>query len=1097
VPASARQAGVRDQVSAGHITLTLAGALAASARSYPLRVTSQITPDLTSVPAASATQAASARTQSLASSRAVASTINDPIESDHNGFVETQNGTASDGNACNTLKNWNVQTDPQGNAISTNAWGFCEGLDQTYYMFNTSGLTSSMHVTQATLNIWENYSANQGACSTSYPINLYDLGDTDAVVGSGTTEKNEPSLTGSEEIGTDTIGLGPNPDSANNCPQRNPQYDVTSDMQTVANAGDINFWNYGLQSGDKTSSDAFARFGYNPDIETIFDMTPPAPPYQLPTPAPTVSPGGATSRGCSGATPWIGATPSIQLNADFEPASGMPENVYPEWKWSNFDTSGSSGVSPLDTNNVTPGSRSLTLPTLTDGETYTYQAATRVNFDKLDNGSGYTTWGPDCSFDLDLTPPSTPAVTSSAFPASGSAAPNPIQGTAGTFGFSSSDPAPSSCSAVLPASSGHCLASGVYEFVYSLNQPLPANLPATQGCSGSGAAYAISAATTSGTATATSCSIKPGNWGTNTLYVEAVDSAGNVSQSYQYDFYVTWNKGALVTPGDVNGDGIPDLLATTASGNLLVYPGGADPALSPTTASTAADSPQPGTGWNKFEITHRGSWTPSQEVDDLFALKGADLYRYIQNNETDTGVFENGANVFLMNFPACPTSGIGADPDNTSNCTGYPSSWSGFDQILAPGDVWAGAPSGTGIANDTGYPSLLAVDSAGSLWLFQGRAGGQLQDPIQLGSTGWNTMTIIAPGTVAGQNTLWARDNSTGDLYSYPFALDPASNIPTLDPAHPGTPVPAEATGTTATQISGITLPQSSFPTVTSPGPLTGGACTTAGSVTCPGLYAEDTTGSIWYYPGQPATGGAAALTGSHLLVGGLDSGAQFSWSLADGSGSTTADASGNGNTGTLSSGVTWATDPSRGTVAQFNGTTGGVTASNPVLSIRSGPSWSASAWADPTVTDQYQDILSQDGTQTSGFHLDVTSGGFWGFRRPLTDSASPSVVQATSSTPVQTHTWTFLTATFNGSTGQMNLYVNGKLAATANDPTPFATSGSTAAGRGLFGGASADWFSGSISDAEGFNYQLSASQVQAIYDANGQAGLDGIAQLS
>jgi hypothetical protein len=243
---------------------------------------------------------------------------------------------------------------------------------------------------------------------------------------------------------------------------------------------------------------------------------------------------------------------------------------------------------------------------------------------------------------------------------------------------------------------------------------------------------------------------------------------------------------------------------------------------------------------------------------------------------TETGAapqFEDEANVTLMDFPACPTTAPGADPVNTGNCTGYPSSWSGVGQILAPGDAWAGDPSGTGTADDTGFPSLLAVDSGtGSLWLFQGRTGGQLQDPIQLGSSGWGGMTIIAPGTVGGQNTLWARDNSTGAVYSYPFVADPASGIPTLDPAKPGTPVTAEGTGSTGTQIPRVSLPQASYPTVTSPGPLTGGTCTT-GSVTCPGLYAEDTSGRVWYYPGQPTTGGAAALTGNSLLVGTLGSG--------------------------------------------------------------------------------------------------------------------------------------------------------------------------------------------------------------------------------
>lgn len=58
-----------------------------------------------------------------------------------------------------------------------------------------------------------------------------------------------------------------------------------------------------------------------------------------------------------------------------------------------------------------------------------------------------------------------------------------------------------------------------------------------------------------------------------------------------------------MTPGDVTGDGVPDLLATNTAGDLLVYPGNTDPALTPVTAGTAATSPEPRTGWNKFQIT--------------------------------------------------------------------------------------------------------------------------------------------------------------------------------------------------------------------------------------------------------------------------------------------------------------------------------------------------------------------------------------------------------------------------------------------------------------------------------------------------------------
>ena len=45
-----------------------------------------------------------------------------------------------------------------------------------------------------------------------------------------------------------------------------------------------------------------------------------------------------------------------------------------------------------------------------------------------------------------------------------------------------------------------------------------------------------------GMTSATSCPVGISQWGTNILYIAAVDTAGNISQTYQYDFYVPWKR---------------------------------------------------------------------------------------------------------------------------------------------------------------------------------------------------------------------------------------------------------------------------------------------------------------------------------------------------------------------------------------------------------------------------------------------------------------------------------------------------------------------------------------------------------------------------
>lgn len=128
-------------------------------------------------------------------------------------------------------------------------------------------------------------------------------------------------------------------------------------------------------------------------------------------------------------------------------------------------------------------------------------------------------------------------------------------GQTGTFSVSSTDPVPATCVAA-------CLASGLAKFEYSFNTPTPA---------------VGAAAVPPGTA----ISFTPTRWGTSVLYVDAVDNAGNRSQAEQYDFYVPWNQAAQVNPGDINGDGVPDLVVSDSTGNLLLYPGNTDPAIPP------------------------------------------------------------------------------------------------------------------------------------------------------------------------------------------------------------------------------------------------------------------------------------------------------------------------------------------------------------------------------------------------------------------------------------------------------------------------------------------------------------------------------------
>ncbi|MFD5462878.1 hypothetical protein ACFWIQ_08605 [Kitasatospora sp. NPDC127059] len=325
-----------------------------------------------------------------------------------------------------------------------------------------------------------------------------------------------------------------------------------------------------------------------------------------------------------------------------------------------------------------------------------------------------------CHFGIDATAPRF-TVESADFPASaGGATPSKYAGQTGTFTLKGTDQG-----------------SGVACYRYVLNGTLSAGAP----CQGSGTVTAGA----DGTAT---FQLKPTQWGTNVLTVQAVDNAGNTTPPVAYTFYAPSNPNPPSTPGDVNGDGVPDILLPDAAGNLQII--SADATSTVPTSTVAAVRAPGGAGWNGVQLLHRGWDQAHAPVDDLMAHRpggaGMSLYRNFDMGAFARGVISFGRDVDPFNPPPVPA---GFTPD-----------WSKATQLVPVGAL--GADQRT---------SILTVED-GDLWLSTDPA--PLYDYntfVRISTTGaWAGYDLIAPGKAAdGSLALWSRNQATGELRTYPI----------------------------------------------------------------------------------------------------------------------------------------------------------------------------------------------------------------------------------------------------------------------------------------------------------------------------------------
>ncbi|HSR22464.1 MAG TPA: hypothetical protein VLW53_02860 [Candidatus Eisenbacteria bacterium] len=240
-------------------------------------------------------------------------------------------------------------------------------------------------------------------------------------------------------------------------------------------------------------------------------------------------------------------------------------------------------------------------------------------------------------------------------------------------------------------------------------------------------------------------------------------------------------------------------------------------------------------------------------------------------------------------------------------------------------------------------------------------------------------------------------------------------------------------------------------------------------------------------------------------------------WKLAEGGGTTAADATGNGHTARLAAQAGWGPGRLTGTSAlSVTGASDSEAATPSGLpAVDNTGSFTVSAWlklspacaSSPSTCVNWYAAVSQDGTVDHTFALQYVpqSGcaagagdgvsGCWSFSVPSSDSSSPPVYRVEASTPVVFGGWVHLVGVFDQPHQTIDMFVNGQEAAVSGplggvQPWPGTAMGPLRMGRELLNSGPAEWWPGEISDVCTFWGTLDAAQIQNVYTSGcGAAG--------
>ncbi|MFI5843476.1 DNRLRE domain-containing protein [Catenuloplanes sp. NPDC051500] len=620
----------------------------------------------------------------------------------------------------NPAQNFMNGTNFAGSTTSLTRVGYESQQGNTGRAFWKMGFTGQMRgaaIASATFKVLNTHS---WSCSPR-EMQLWWTG----AIGTATTWNNQPIWNSQQERKSFARGYG------TACNDDYVSFNLQALTQSAANGGwsDITV---GMRATNESDTETWRLFQANTAVlTTVYNRAPQEPTDGISTPGGPCVPG-------PDRTVTVAKTNIVLSAVGYDPDENLRGLRFRFWKvgegWPNGTEIPASNGQRV----------SVTIPStmLEDKATYNWEVTSEDQMGAYStNYPPSTDWA--CRITIDATAPPAPVVTSEDFPEAtidGRVWSKVPFGTGGRFTFT---------------------AAGAASFTYALDSINPVTVAASNG-------------------TVTIPDLKPRHSGPTTIVVRSYDAAGNRSEATTYTFWVA-PRSSADGPGDVTGDGLPDLIAINHNAQLRTYPGDVGGELDQSLAAsyTADGTPNPEGHWYDWGsstpalITKHSDVYPGDGVTDLFA-RTPDGGFWVYPGD-GYGSFDVGKRLRILlpaNAPA-------------------PSSWT---QIKAVGDV-------TGDK----HPDLF-LRTGTSLWALTGYTGASFTQAVELDKNAWDRREIlnIADINLDGTPDLLWRDPSSGVVSLRPGRPGPATGSVTLESLVPASSDVTVGTGFTTAAASAI-----------------------------------------------------------------------------------------------------------------------------------------------------------------------------------------------------------------------------------------------------------------------------------------------------